>query len=374
MNTVYHKQGVIILKDKLISDKLSDNQMLEDLQRLLDEELSKPLEERDLDAIKEITDAVISINDEEVPKPVSADKVLGEVSARRKRGRIIQLRKWTAILAACFVICIAANIYTINTFGANVVETVMKIAKSGFSVDLYELRDIEADDPITTTMPPMVTTGTFMPTGTLATETTTTTATETWAASAGTYGITTVPSATQTTIAQPSSSGGSATVPTPGSSGTVDRIIENCDEYSRDMAREILTKCEEHDIYPCYPETLPYNLEDLTLDEYHFEQMNDSKDMYFTFTDGSNSLDIIIEEYISADRMPDVLIPSDEYEYETFKSDQLKGIVIDEGYGTTIVFVKDNTVYTLHGTGLYRNVWAEAAMGFVPYPSEFIKK
>ena len=103
MNTVYHKQGVIILKDKLISDKLSDNQMLEDLQRLLDEELSKPLEERDLDAIKEITDAVISINDEKVPKPVSADKVLGEASARKKRGRIIQLRKWTAILAACFV-------------------------------------------------------------------------------------------------------------------------------------------------------------------------------------------------------------------------------------------------------------------------------
>ncbi len=373
MNNVYHKQGVIILKDKLISDKLSDNQMLEDLQRLLDEELSKPLEERDLDAIKEITDAVISINDEEVPKPVSADKVLGEVSARRKRGRIIQLRKWTAILAACFVICIAANIYTINTFGANVVETVMKIAKSGFSVDLNELRDIEADDPITTTAPPMPTTGTYMQTGTLATTTeTTTTAIETWAA--GTYGITTVPMATQTTAAQPSSSGGSATVPMPGSSGTVDSIIENCDYYSRDIAREILTKCEEHDIYPCYPETLPYLLEDLTLDEYHFEQMNDSKDMYFTFTDGSNSLDIIIEEYVSADRMPDVLIPSDEYEYETFRNDHLKGIVIDEGYGTTIVFVKDNTVYTLHGTGFYRNVWAEAAMGFVPYPSEFIKK
>ena len=163
------------MKDKLISDKLSDNQMLEDLQRLLDEELSKPLEERDLDAIKEITDAVISINDEEVPKPVSAETVLGEIGARKKRGRIIQLRKWTAILAACFVICIAANIYTINTFGANVVETVMKIAKSGFSVDLNELRDIEADDPITTTAPPMPTTGTYMiQTGTLATTTETT--------------------------------------------------------------------------------------------------------------------------------------------------------------------------------------------------------
>ena len=29
------------MKDKLISDKLSDNQMLEDLQRLLDEELAE---------------------------------------------------------------------------------------------------------------------------------------------------------------------------------------------------------------------------------------------------------------------------------------------------------------------------------------------
>ena len=330
------------MKDKLISDKLSDNQMLEDLQRLLDEELSKPLEERDLDAIKEITDAVISINDEEVPKPVSAETVLGEIGARKKRGRIIQLRKWTAILAACFVICIAANIYTINTFGANVVETVMKIAKSGFSVDLNELRDIEADDPITTTAQPMPTTGTYMiQTGTLATTTETTT-TETWA---GTYGLTTVPMATQTTASQPTASGGSSTVPMPGSSGAVDRITADCDEYSRDMAREIITKCEEHGIYPCYPETLPYYFGSLVLDEYHFEQMNDSNDMYFTFTDGENVLDIIIEEYVSADRMPDVLIPSDEYEYDTFRNDNLKGIVIDEGNGTTIVFVKDNTVY-----------------------------
>ncbi|WP_028518937.1 DUF4367 domain-containing protein [Ruminococcus flavefaciens] len=363
------------MKDKLISDKLSDNQMLEDLQRLLDEELSKPLEERDLDAIKEITDAVISINDEEVPKSVSAETILGEVDARKKRGRIIQLRKWTAILAACFVICIAANIYTINTFGANVVETVMKIAKSGFSVDLNELRDIEADPAIITTEPPFMTTGTYMQTGTLATtETTATTAAETWAMSASTFGMTTVPAATQTTAYQPSSSGGSATVPTPGGSGTVDRITANCNEYSRDMAREILTKCEEHGIYPCYPETLPYYFGSLVLDEYHFEQMKDSDDMYFTFTDGENSLDIIIEDYVSAYYMPDVLIPSDEYEYETFKNGSISGIVIDEGYGTTIVFVKGNTVYTLHGSGMYKNAWVEAAMGFVPYPSEFIKK
>jgi len=361
------------LKDKLISDKLSDNQMLNDLQRLLDEELSKPLEERDLDAIEEITNAVVSINDEEVPKPVSADKILEEVSARKKRGRIIQLRKWAAILTACFAICIAANLYTINTFGANVVETVMKIAKSGFSVDLNELRGFEATDPITTTAPPIAPT---MMTATLNTEavTSSTMATTetmgTWPASGVTNGITTVPAAVVTTE--------TTNVPAPaGSSGTGNAysIIDRCDEYSREIARELIEKCEEHDIYPCYPVEFPYLLEDMILDDHHFEQMKDSKDMYFTFTNGSDcSLDIIIEEYVSADRMPDVLIPSDEYEYDTFKNDYMSGIVIDEGYGTTIVFVRDNTVYTLHGKGLYKEAWVEAAMGFVPYPSEYLKK
>ncbi|MCR4794508.1 MAG: DUF4367 domain-containing protein [Ruminococcus sp.] len=359
------------MKDKLISDKLSDNQMLNDLQRLLDEELSKPLEERDLDAIEEITNAVISINDEEVPKPVSAEKVLGEVSARKKRGRIIQLRKWAAALTACIAVCIAANLYTINTYGANIVETVMKIAKSGFSVDLNELRDFEAADPVTTTIPPTAT----LATSASGTQSdirtyTTTRAMETWAAGGGTYGITTVPTAAVTTETN--------TVPAPaGPSGTgsTHGITDRCDEYSREVARELIEKCEEHDIYPCYPEKLPYYLGDLTLDDYHFEQMKDSKDMYFTFTDDNdNSLDIIIEEYVSADRMPDVLIPSDEYEYDTFKNDYMSGVVIDEGNGTTIVFVRDNTVYTLHGNGMYKEAWVEAAMGFVPYPSEFLKK
>ena len=70
------------LKDISITDKLSDKNMLYDLQRLLDEELAKPLEERDLDAVKDITDAIVGINDEEIPKPVGAEGILAEVSAR----------------------------------------------------------------------------------------------------------------------------------------------------------------------------------------------------------------------------------------------------------------------------------------------------
>ena len=80
------------LKDISITDKLSDKNMLYDLQRLLSEELAKPLEERDLDAVKEITDAMVGINDEEIPKPVQADAVLAEVRARKRRSRIVQLR------------------------------------------------------------------------------------------------------------------------------------------------------------------------------------------------------------------------------------------------------------------------------------------
>lgn len=347
------------MKDKLISDKLSDNQMLEDLQRLLDEELAKPLEERDLDAVEEITNAIVSINDEDIPKPVSAETVLAEASARKKRGRIIHLRKWAAALTACIAICIAANLYTVNTFGAGLIETVMKIARSGFSVDLNDLRDIE---PTTTQLPlSPPETGTTVPMGT-------TTVTTTAVMASGTYGLTTVPGAVITTT-QAQIPGGD-TPPT----ATGDPVIDSCDPSAQEVARGMITKCREHDIYPFYPESLPEYFSALALEDSHFEQMKDSKDMYLTFSDGVCSMDVIIEEYVSSEVMPEVLIPSDDYEYQVFTGEYFSGIVIEEDRYTTIVFVQDNTVYTIHGTLYDAGLWTDAVKSFVPYPSEYIKK
>ena len=102
------------MKNKAITDKLSDKSMLDDLQALLNEELAKPLEERDLDAIEKITNAMVDINDEEIPQPVPAEKVLAEVSGKKETKQDRTAAKWAAALSACFAVCIVLNLHPQN--------------------------------------------------------------------------------------------------------------------------------------------------------------------------------------------------------------------------------------------------------------------
>lgn len=344
------------MKKKAITDKLSDKNMLDDLQAFLNEELAKPLEERDLDAIEKITCAMVDINDKEVPQPVSAEEVLAEAAARKRRHRIVLLRKWAATLSACFALCVALNFYTLRTYGSNVFEAMINMAKSGFSIDTNQLRDLEPAAP----PEGMTTTTTTAPAGVYTTQVTGAMATT--AATYTTGAIATTTAAFETTTAPVSAN-------TP-----MEDMLNKCDTSARAMAEEILTRSESAGIYPCYPTQLPDALSDPECTDFHNEKLKDSNDCYFTFENGSVKLDINIEAYYSEELMPNVLVPSDNDSYDIFKGREISGFIMGDDNSCTAVFVYENTVYTLHGSGVSYNELEVIAESFIPYPSEFIKK
>ena len=55
-------------KDIIIPNMLSDETMLNDMRLMLDEELAKPENERDLDTIRDITAAMVELADDHVPQ------------------------------------------------------------------------------------------------------------------------------------------------------------------------------------------------------------------------------------------------------------------------------------------------------------------
>ena len=345
------------MKKKAITDKLSDKNMLDDLQALLDEELAKPIEERDLDAIEEITCAMVDINDKEIPQPVSAEEVLAEAAARRKRHRIVLLRKWAAVLSACFAICVALNFYTLRTYGSNVFETMINMARSGFSIDTNQLRELE---PADTDIYPQTTTTTA---GTYTTQVTGAMATTAVSYTAVTGNLTTTAEPVYTTAA------------IPGISGTpMEKMLNKCDVSAHSMALDILTNAEKAGVYPCYPTQLPDDFSDLECTDFHNEKLKDSNDCYFTFENSASKIDITVEEYYSEELMPNVLVPSDNDSYEIFRGREISGFIMGDARNCTAVFVYENTVYTLHGSGVNYNELEVIAKSFIPYPSEYITK
>ncbi|WP_019679233.1 hypothetical protein [Ruminococcus flavefaciens] len=345
------------MKENAITDKLSDKNMLDDLQKLLDEELAKPWEERDLDAIEEITAAMVDINDEEVPQPVSAETVLGE-TAERKRRRMVLFRRWAAVISACFAVCIALNFYTIRTYGSNVVETVIKAARSGFSIDLKELKDIDTDNyPVTTTA--AITGSTVMTTAT-------TTATGSyWYTSATTAFVGTYTEYTTTMITSATTASGGASVTPPSS--TSSGVIDLCDENARGFAEQLITAAAKYGIEPCVPVYMPAFLRDIRITDVNYEELSDSKDFYASFAADGTAVDVIIERYASEDVMPEVLIPSDALSSRTFNSGRLKGIIIEDGDSCTVLFMDGNTAYTVHTSGISADDVYDISTSLLPY-------
>ena len=350
------------MKKKAFTDKFSDKNMLSDLQALLNEELAKPVEERDLDAIEKITCAMVDINDEEIPKPVQAEEVLAEVSARRKRRRIVVLRKWAAALSACFALCVALNFYTLRTYGSNVFEAMINMARSGFSIDTNQLRELEPAAPPAATSTTATTAGIY---------TTTTAATATQMTGMFT---TTVPGTYATAVTATDPPVPTTTASVSASDTPMEQMLSKCDEEARGMAEEILTRAEGAGIYPCYPTQLPDDFSDMTCTDFHNEKLKDSNDCYFTFENAASKVDITVEEYYSEELLPNVLVPSDNDSYDIFRGKEISGFIMGDSRKCTAVFVYGNTVYTLHGSGVNYNELEVIAASFVPYPSEFIKK
>ena len=264
------------------------------------------------------------------------------------------------IYLACFAVCIALNFYTIRTYGSNVVETVIKAARSGFSIDLKELMDIDTDNyPVTTTA--AITGSTVMTTAT-------TTATGSyWYTSATTAFVGTYTEYTTTMITSATTASGGASVTPPSS--TSSGVIDLCDENARGFAEQLITAAAKYGIEPCVPVYMPAFLRDIRITDVNYEELSDSKDFYASFAADGAAVDVIIEHYASEDVMPEVLIPSDALSSRTFNSGRLKGIIIEDGDSCTVLFMDGNTAYTVHTSGISADDVYDISTSLLPYSS-----
>ena len=310
--------------EHIIPNSLSDETMLNDLRQMLDEELAKPENERDLDAVRDITAAMIEISDAEIPPAPSADKILGK-AAERKRSGIKMLRKWATAISACFAVGIALNCYTLAAYGENIFELVLKRTKSGFSLDLSQepddKRHVTRVSEYTTTewVVPWKTTGATNDNGIVTTE----------------------------------------TEPVAGVDDPKGTSPEKMVEYIADTITDL---CSQHGLTPCVPSELPDEMAYngfFEATEVHYEKMEDSDDFYFTFSNGTEQqFSLTIEEYPTHDDLPEILIPSDNQEYIEGTKNGLHVYAFPSRNRVTAIFTYGSSSYTLNGY----NISADALM------------
>lgn len=286
--------------DLNIADMFSDEIMLSDLRQLLDEEMSKSEKERDYDAIKEITAAMVELADDHVPEPPPAETILGKAAEKKRQKFGMTIRRWATALSACFIAVFALNCYTLVTYGENIIEAVLKRTRSGFTLDL----SAEPSTPVTTE-----------PT-------------------------------------EPSNE------------------ITKGQEMAQQMAKVMGEYCWKKAVYPYLPTELPEEMAYngvFELEEQHYEALEDSKDFSFTFTNGEQYIRINIEKYKSPKNLPEVCIPSDNYEVADEVVNGTHIYAFTNGPRVTAVFTRYSTVYTLSAYNISADGIIKLAESFMPY-------
>lgn len=325
--------------DSNIPNSLTDEAMLSDLQHMLDEELAKPDDEKDFDAIQEITSAMVELADIQPPPPPSADFIINKAAERRRSKRISHIRRFTAALSACFVVGISLNFYTLATYGENIFEAILKRTRSGFTIDLSRMA--HNDDralPVTTQEHHEIrVTGTawydpFLP----------------WLSITTKAPVTTVTTETSADVKE-------------------NEVHDKMAEYVADSMKAL---CSEHDVVPFVPSKIPPEMAfngSFDLKESHYEHMEDSEDFDFVFDNGHKQLfKITLEKYRSEDDLPEVLIPSDNTDYIEGERNGTHVYAFPNRNRVTAIFVHENIIYTITGYNISADAIMELAYSFVP--------
>ena len=327
--------------EKNIPNMLSDETMLNDLRLMLNEELAKPENERNYDAVKEITAAMVELADDKVPPIPSADAILGK-TAERKRSGIRVVKRWAAALSACFAVGIALNCYTLAAYGENLLEVVLKKTPSGFSLDLSN----EPEDGNKVTQVSEFTTTEWV----VPWKNVDTTETET---------VTTVTDAAETE---------------PVTETSENKVAIPPEEMIGYIANTIKDFCGEHGVTPYVPSVLPdemiYN-GFFKAEEQHHESLPDSDDFYFTFTNGTEQqFTLTIEVYRSHDDLPEILIPSDNQKFIEGTENGIHVYAFPSRNRVTAIFTVGSSTYTLNGYNISADAVMQMAYSFIPTDSE----
>lgn len=316
------------LIDKLLNDNNSENDMIKKLSEELDKELNKPYEDIDYEKVAELSSVITEISGgmpDRKCRDRNIQKITDECTAVIKRKKIKKICTWISALSACLILVLSLNIYTMNSFGENLFKTIVRITESGFSLDFSSEPEEgpTASTIKTTTVTHKTTIQSILTTETLplstpaqSIDTQTTTDNEL---------ITTVP------------------VPKPGSENTTvtthtTTVIE---EEFINLGEVLTEKCEEAGIVPCF---LNYKI-NMNLDYFSYDKNEMSTDCYFSFSNSTSKLDIIIEQY-NSENIPSALIPSNQNGYHAIISDIGEMFLFEEDSHITAVFINNNTIYT----------------------------
>ena len=321
-------------KDNSIPNVMSDETMLNDLRCMLNEELAKPENERDLDKVRDITAAMVELSDVKIPQPPSADFILNK-AAQKKRSGIRVLHKWAAAVSACFAVGIALNCYTLAAYGENLLEVVLRKTQSGFTLDLSQEPD---DNRLVTNVSEYTTTQWSVPWKTTNTEGSDTNVT------------------TETTAIDKQGNGTSPS------------------EMIAYIGETIEQLCGEHGFAPLVPTELPPEMAFngfFKADEIHYEKMQDSEDFYFTFSNGNEQqFSLAIEKYQSHDDLPEILIPSDNQEFIEGTENGIHVYAFPSRNRVTAIFTDGSCSYTLNGYNISADAMMKLAYSFVPSESD----
>lgn len=134
----------------------ADREMVAEMQTLLEQESRKPVQKRDYDLIEQLSAAIYEATSNEDLSAIAAKNIaqLAAQSAEKSRKHRYSRRMRTAVaLAACVVLFLGLNAWTIHTFGMNLPKTIYQITQGGISLrptdlesQIIELEPSE-DDP-----------------------------------------------------------------------------------------------------------------------------------------------------------------------------------------------------------------------------------
>lgn len=270
---------------------IPDREMICDLRKILDGELEKREAERDYDKIEELCRAIADISEVEAPKP-DLEALAAGSKANRKRQRIKRIYCAAAALSACFVIGFALNLYTLSAFGEGLFSTAVKATKNGFSLDFS--KDDENDS--------------FRPGH----------------------------NDTQEGDTRPGSE------PTTIPAGTADNGT---------IGGKMSALCIKNGINDILvPEKNKKLFGGFELKNFETEELEDSQDIYFSFSDEVVTLNITIERYHDEKNIPTELIPSDTYEAYGFEAiDNTHVFCFSDSNSVKAVFKYGLDIYTVCG-------------------------
>lgn len=134
-----------------------------------------------------------------------------------------------------------------------------------------------------------------------------------------------------------------------------DSLQDNKPGTSTDMPQEqldaygIKAKCIEHNVSAEVPHYLPEGFE---LDDFIYDKLSVSDDLYFYFTNGEAAVNITFQSYHDPEDIPDQIIPSETYDVSDIEINGHSGYIIKENNQFTALYQSESTVCIYYASGV----------------------